>query len=76
MTVLFVIHRLEEVEDDLQHGSHVKATQVLRSMPTPMLSDVQAIYDETKMRSESLAQLVFQRVSPFHFIYLRAFGYL
>jgi len=27
-----------------------------------MLSDVQAIYDETRMRSESLAQLVFQRV--------------
>ena len=56
--------QLEELEEDLSHGSHTKSTQVLRSLPTPMLSDVQAIFDETKMRSESLAQLVFQRVRP------------
>jgi hypothetical protein len=54
--------QLEEIEGDISRGGG-QSTKVLRALPTPMLSDVQAIYDETKMRSESLAQLVFQRVT-------------
>merc|ERR1711934_240336 len=35
--------------------------EVLRSMPTTMLSDVQAIYDETKIRGETKAKMILDR---------------
>jgi len=54
---------LEELENDLTKGNFEKPKQVLRSLPTPMLSDVQAIYEETKQRSETLAAAVFQRTA-------------
>lgn len=54
---------LEELEQDLTRGNYDKPKQLLRSLPTPMLSDVQAIYEETKQRSEILAAAVFQRTA-------------
>merc|ERR1712166_828451 len=54
---------LEELEVDLHKGNFEKPKQVLRSLPTSMLSDVQAIYEETKLRTESLAKEIFQRTT-------------
>merc|ERR1711939_80268 len=54
---------LEEVEFSINHGDLEKPRQVLRSLPTPMLSDVHGIYEETKLRSEMKAAMIHERTA-------------
>jgi len=54
-------HMLEEVESQYSVGNEEKPRQVLRSLPTPMLSDIHAVYEEMRLRNEIKAKAIYER---------------
>merc|ERR1712086_1203294 len=54
---------LEELESELNAGHVEKPRQVLRAMPTQILSDIEQVYEETRLRTEFKMSQVYQRAS-------------
>eukprot|EP00656_Telonema_subtile_P004957 TRINITY_DN12261_c0_g1_i2.p1 TRINITY_DN12261_c0_g1~~TRINITY_DN12261_c0_g1_i2.p1 ORF type:complete len:348 (+),score=116.16 TRINITY_DN12261_c0_g1_i2:38-1081(+) len=54
---------LEELEGELSSGHNEKPRQILRAMPTQLLSDIDQVYEETRQRTELKMSQVHQRTS-------------
>ena len=62
MDILTQTQQLEEVEVMYGQKDCEQPRRLLRALPTPMLSEIQAIYDETHVRGENKAAQVYARV--------------